>query len=132
MSSAYYIVVDRDIEGFDSFVNGKAVARESDRLAQLTQSIGLREINEFVSADPDDLVAMAEEFGVELPSEPQPEQWFVPEEGLAWISKLRDSLSVHPDAVDDLDAIRSDLAEYHGVLEQAKANGARWHFAVDF
>ena len=132
MGAAYYIVLDREIAGVDPFVNGKAVARESDRLEIVSQSIGLRDINEFVSASPDDLMATAEELGIELPNEPPPEVWFAPEEGLSWISQLQHHLTANPNAVGDADAVLADLAEYREVLDTAKANDVRWHFAVDF
>jgi hypothetical protein len=63
MGAAYYIKLDREIAGLDPFVNGKAIARENERLAQVTQQLGLRDVNEFVSADPDELLAIAEELG---------------------------------------------------------------------
>ena len=71
MGAAYYIVLDLEIAGLDPFVNGKAIARESERLALVTQQLGLRDVNEFVSADPDELLAIAEELGVELTYPPQ-------------------------------------------------------------
>ena len=132
MGAAYYIVLDREIAGVDPFVNGKAVARESDRLELVTQSLGLRDINEFVSASPDDLMATAEELGIELPNEPPPEAWFTPEEGLTWVSRLQDHLRTNPNEVGDADAVLADLAEYRQLLDTAKANDIRWHFAVDF
>jgi hypothetical protein len=132
MGAAYYIVLEREIDGLDSFVNGKAVARESDRLESVTKSIGLRDINEFVSANPDDLVAMAEGLGIELPVEPPPEAWFAAEEGLGWVSQLRRHVAANANEVDDADAVLADLAEYCTVLEAAQASAVRWHFAVDF
>ena len=132
MSAAYYIVLDREIDGIDLFVNGKAVARESDRLALMTQALGLRDINEFVSADPDDLAATAEEFGIDLPDEPPPETWFAPEEGLSWVSQLQAHLTANPDEVGDADTVLDDLAEYRALLNAAQTHEVRWHFAVDF
>ncbi len=132
MGAAYYLVLDREIAGLDTFVNGKAVARESERLAVVTQTLGLRDINEFVSANPDDLMATADELGVELPVEPPPETWFAPDEGLTWVSQLQNYLVTSPKEVGDAGAVLADLTEYHEVLNAAKANGLRWHFAVDF
>lgn len=132
MGAAYYLVLDREIAGLDPFVNGNAIARESDRLALVTQTLGLRDINEFVSASPDDLIATAVELGIELHVEPPPETWFAPEEGLTWVSQLQDYLTTSPNEVADADAVLGDLAEYRKVLAAAKANDMRWHFAVDF
>lgn len=132
MGTAYYIVLDREIFGLDAFVNGKAVARESDRLARVTQTLGLRDINKFVSANPDELIAAAEQFGVGLPFEPPPETWFSPQDGLDWISKVQNHLVANPSDVNDAEAVLADLREYHDVLDSAKANDVRWHFAVDY
>lgn len=132
MGAAYYIVLDREIAGLDPFVNGKAIARESERLAQVTQQLGLRDVNEFVSADPDELLAIAEELGVELPHAPPPEAWFAPEEGLSWIARLQSHLVDNPHDVGDASAVVEDLAEYRLVLTAAKTHAAQWHFAVDY
>lgn len=132
MGAAYYIVLDREIAGLDPFVNGKAIARESERLAQATQNLGLRDVNEFVSADPDELMSIAEELGVELPNAPPPEAWFAPNEGLNWISRLESHLIDNPHDVGDASAVLEDLAEYRNLLIAAQAHAARWHFAVDF
>lgn len=132
MGAAYYIVLDREIAGLDPFVNGKAVARESERLALVTQQLGLRDVNEFVSADPDELLAIAEELGVELPHAPPPEAWFAPEEGLNWTSQLESHLNNNPHDVGDACAVLEDLAEYRNVLIAAETHSAQWHFAFDY
>ena len=44
MGAAYYIKLDREIAGLDPFVNGKAIARENERLAQVTQQLVLRDV----------------------------------------------------------------------------------------
>ena len=132
MGAAYFFVLDREIAGCDPFVDGKAMARESDRIALITQSVGLRDFNDFVSANPDDLMATAEELGIELPEEATAEAWFAPEEGLSWISQLQTHLSANPSAVEDADAVFADLTEYRALLDTAQANGARSHLTVDF
>lgn len=132
MGAAYYIVLDREIAGIDTFVNGKAIARESEQLDQVTQRLGLRELNDFVSANPEELLSIAEELGVELPHAPPPEAWFTPEEGLNWISNLQSRLTDHPYEVGDAEAVMRDLAEYRDLLLAVQAHAARWHFAVDF
>jgi hypothetical protein len=116
MGAAYYIVLDREIAGVDPFVNGKAIARESERLDQVTQRLGLRDLNDFVSANPDELLAIAEELGLELPSAPPPEAWYTAEEGLAWISNLQSRLIDNPHEVGDAEAVLEDLAEYRDLL----------------
>lgn len=132
MGAAYFIAINSDEPGFDSFVNGKAIALDSEGLERVTQSLGLKEINEFVSAAPEELAAMAEEFGVDEPFDVPDEEWFEADEGLGWIAAIREFIESHPDSVSDSQAVLSELAEYQAVLEQVKAAGLRWHFSVDF
>src|SRR5215211_6404358 len=122
MGVAYFIVLDREIAGVDAFVDGKAVAREGDRLAVVTQTLGLRNLNEFVSADPNDVLEMAEELGIDLPNQPPPEVWFAPEDGLNWVSQVWNYLTANPSAVGDANGVLADLDEYRALLDTAKAN----------
>ena len=132
MSVAYFIALDNPNPGFDLFVNGKAIARESKRLSKIASSLGLKTPDEYVSMSSDDAASMAEEFGVGDEVEMPPEQWFDAAEGLAWVSRLRAHIESDVKAVKDASAVLSDLAEYAHVLSQANVIGAKWHFAVDF
>ena len=132
MGAAFFIVLERDIEGVDPFVNGKAIARESDQLDVIASGLGLRAACDFVSQDPADLLEMAEEMGVELPHDPPPEVWYSADEGLDWVSRMTEHLSGNPGAVGDAEAVLADLMEYREVLKAAQSNGVRWHMAVDF
>ena len=38
----------------------------------------------------------------------------------------------NPNAMKACEAVLADLAEYEGVLERARAIGAKWHSSVDF
>ena len=49
MSGAYYIVLDVPEPGFDTFVNGKFLARNSAMLNRICQDLGLREFDDYVS-----------------------------------------------------------------------------------
>ena len=84
MGAAYYIVLDK--HDIDAFVNGKAIAREARRFSRIAKSIGTHTIDDFISFSDEDLESAAEDFGVEGDIAPANEQWFVPDEGLAWVS----------------------------------------------
>lgn len=130
MSFAYYIVLDDSNPGFDTFVNGKAVARavaeidalcEQERLGRLDQFIGqsVAEFGDLLGED------------IELPeSESVEAVWFDPDEGITFLdaltAKIRSDRSL-PFRGDVLE----DLAEYRRVLVQAKAIRAKWHLAID-
>ena len=54
MGVAYYIVLDNDEPGFDTFVNGKAVARAIDELDALCDEAGLAKLDSFMGQSADD------------------------------------------------------------------------------
>lgn len=132
MGVAYFIVLERELEGIDSFVNGKAIARESDQLDLIAEALGLRGVNDFVSQDPAALMEMAEAMGIDLPHEPPAEVWFAADEGLDWVLQIEKHLNENPGSVGDAEEVLADLMEYRVLLETAKSNGMRWHMAVDF
>jgi hypothetical protein len=49
MSLAYFIVVNHDAPGFDTFVNGKAVAKQSEQLDALAKRLGVIALEDFSS-----------------------------------------------------------------------------------
>ena len=52
MSVAYYIVLDRRIEGVDTTMDGKCLARAAEILDGIAESLDVRPISDFLSADP--------------------------------------------------------------------------------
>lgn len=132
MSVAYYIVLDKSDIDFDSFVNGKSLARAWDALSPTVKKLGLRDIEDFVSCDPEELADILEDLGAGDSVEVPEEQWFEPTEGLEWILKLSEYLQKNPKALQNSADVLSDLNEYKEVLEAAKKMNARWHFSVDF
>ena len=57
MSVAYYIVLDKEEPGFDTFVNGKALAHEK-RLESLCKKLGLKTFEDFLTMSGDDIADM--------------------------------------------------------------------------
>ncbi len=129
MSVAYYIVLDRDDPGFDTFVNGKFLAHE-DGLDALCKQLGLKTCEDFLSMSEDEFSDMLDE-DIELPAG-EGEQWFTPEEGLAWVAALAAHIAANPASVAKPRGCLEDLAEYAEVLEKARAIQARWHLGLDF
>lgn len=128
MGVAYYIVLDNDEPGFDTFVNGKALARE-EQLKFLCEELGLKTLNDFLSMSGDEFSDMLDE-EIELPEDGD-RKWFPPDEGLAFVSTLTTHLKANPDSVTNAAGCLDDLAEYAAVLAKAKAIGAKWHLNID-
>ena len=128
MSVTYYIVLEREIPGFDHAVNGKALAKSSKQLDSIAKEKSPPTLMSFFSISGDELTGFAEEHGVSLKQSPPSEKWFSADDGLKTINGLIDATGR-----DKLDArIIADLQDFKTVLETAKRNGVGWHLAVDF
>ncbi|MBI3469222.1 MAG: hypothetical protein HY000_39970 [Planctomycetes bacterium] len=133
MSTAYYIVLDKKVPGFDPFVNGKFLAQEAKRLARVIKALGLRQLNDYVSYTAEEARGMIEEMGADAEETELPdEHWFDVDEGLVWVGALAEHLAENPTGVKNSVGVLSDLREYEEVLTRANTVGARWHLAVDF
>jgi hypothetical protein len=130
MSVAWYIVLEREIPGFDPFVDGKALARAGDELERLAKNAGVSPLMKFFSASPNELAAFAEDHGLDLKgtSAESAEQWFSPEEGLRSVQALLEAVEKRPKDA----RVVSTLKEFQSVLETAQKHSVRWHLAVDF
>lgn len=125
MSVAYFLVLDNPSPGFDTFVNGKFVGKEADRLNRIARELGLKSIDDFVSMDAFDVED-------DLGDMPEMEQvWFEPDEGLTWVQSLADHIRNHSQGLKNPKGVLDDLAEYIHVLKQAETAGCRWRFEVD-
>lgn len=128
MSVAWYIVLEREIPGFDHAVNGKALAKAGDQLEALAKDNKLPTLISFFSISPDELAGFAADHGVALEQQASQEKWFSAEDGLNTINALLDAKHIRK-----LDVrVVSDLQEFKTVLETAKRNGVGWHLAVDY
>jgi hypothetical protein len=129
MSVAYYIVLDNEEPGFDTFVNGKYLAHE-DGLDELCKQLHLKTFEDFLVMSDDDISDLLDE-DFDLP-QPEGKLWFSPEEGLTWVSTLAAYIKANPSSVTELQGCLEDLAEYEEVFEKAKGIGANWRLNLDF
>lgn len=130
MSVAYYIELDIDEPDFDTEVDGKALARNSDRIEALCEQLGLTPLQAFMGMSGDDIADLLDE-DIDQ-AEAIEETWFTPDAGLAVVNALSAHIRANPDAVTHTKGVLEDLAGYAEVLQQASAVGARWHLALDF
>jgi hypothetical protein len=133
---AFFIVLDRENPGFDTMVNGKFLAKDAEQLEKITDSLGLRALEAYVSYSPEEARAMMEDMEVdpdEIEGIKLPERvWYDPQEGLDWIAKVGANVRANPSGVKNAEGVLEDLDEYRSVLEQAKGIGARWNLQVEF
>ena len=53
MGVAYFIVLESKIEGLDTMIDGKLLARTAEVLDAIALQLAVRPISEFISIDPD-------------------------------------------------------------------------------
>ena len=130
-----YIVVEGEDPGFDTFVNGRALARHEDALEKLALSLGIRPLIEFFSADENSMALLIEEGAgnAELLRKMPPPQWYSPGEGHAAVRALVEALEEEPQLLgSDGERILGELREFEKVLSKADERGMRWHLAVSW
>ena len=130
MSSALYIVLDREVPGLDTFMNGKALAAAEEVVTARCEQLGVRDLWSFYSVDPLDVADPLDDlddFGDLDGREPSTtEAWFPPTDGLATIRALREALRDQARS-----AVLEDLGDMERILAEAERAGARWYLAVD-
>lgn len=130
MSVAWYIVLEREIPGSETFINGKALGHASELLDSLATHAGVLPLSGFFSASTEELTGFAADHGMdlkELGTVPA-EKWFLPEDGLTTLGALMKAAESGKIG----DHIVKDLQDFQAVLQSAQANGVRWRLAVDF
>jgi len=133
MSVAYFILLDNREPGFDTFVNGKFLAQDAKALIKIARKLNLKTLDDFCSMSPVEARAVLEDLGGDVDNAEFPEeQWYLPEEGLTWVTTVTNYIKTDPSAVRNAENVLSDLAEYKEVLTNAKRIGARWHLQVDY
>jgi len=127
MSLAWYIVPEREIPGFDTFANGKALAKANDVLEAIATRHSVRPLMSFFSPSTDEVIAFAQSEGANLPKAIE-KTWFTAEEGLRTVNLLLES--VEKDSTSG--RVVKDLEDFRRVLETLRKCDVRWHLAVDF
>ena len=135
MAASMYIVVEGDDPGFDTFVNGRSLARHEDALEKLALRLGVRPLIEFFSADENSMSLLIEEGAGnrELLNRLPPPQWYSASEGLATVQALVDELQHEPQQLGtEGGQVLGELLEYKKVLEKTRDRAMRWHLAVSW
>jgi hypothetical protein len=128
-------VVEGDDPGFDTFVNGRSLARHEDALEKLALALGVRPLIDFFSADENSMALLIEEGAgdQELLRRLPPPQWYLPAEGLKTVEALVEALRDDPQQLGtEGKQVISELREYAEVLAKAGDRQMRWHLAVSW
>lgn len=135
MAASLYIVVEGEDPGFDTFVNGHALARNEDALERLAESLHVAPLLQYFSADENSMCLLLEhgagdpEWARNLP-EPQ---WFDPVDGLVTVRALKRYLIASPVCLgSETPQVLNELREYERVLEKARKYKLRWQLAVSW
>jgi hypothetical protein len=124
MSLAYFITLNQPQTDFDTFVNGKSIAKQAEALGQLAIQLGVTPL--------DDFLGMSDDVAEDFDSDANVDLWFKPEAGLQTIEVLIKYLEQTPNSVKNSKGVLEDLQEYQNVLNQVKAKGLEWRFEMDF
>ena len=130
-----YIVVEGEDPGFDTYVNGRALARQEAGIERLAHTLAVRPLLEFFSADENSMALLIEEGAgnPDLLHRLPPPQWFPPEAGLQTVRSLIEALEQEPRRLGQETAgVISELLEYERVLRKAADRGLRWHLAFSW
>jgi hypothetical protein len=135
MAASMYIVVQGEDPGFDTFVNGRSLARHEDALERLALRLGVRPLIEFFSADENSMSLLIEEGAGnrELLNRLPPPQWYSAEDGLTTVEALVDALKHEPQQLGtEGEQVLAELLEYKKVLQKTREREMKWHLAVSW
>jgi len=121
MGAAFYIALEKEIDGLDTMMDGKMLSRHIESLDSVAQKLGVRPLTEFISMDADALASIVgdDADGIEIP----PLQHFSAQDGLVTVRALLPRPEAQP-------AIQ-DLKDCERILSTAAQHGVGWHLQVD-
>ena len=131
--SVIYIELENEIPDFDSYVNGRGLARSEEQLSQLAKSKSLTPLMEFFGVSPDEFYELGGKPGEVSEEDLEANNlWFNPEDGLSTVEALLAAIVETPKAVENPEQVVSELEEWKVVLQHAISNSTRWRVAVDY
>jgi len=126
VGAAYYIVLEKEVEGLESLMDGKSLSRHIESLDAEARQLGVRPLSEFFSIAPEQASEFMEGEGVDAADMELPHlQQFSAEEGLTTVRALLSQSQAHAEHVAE------DLRECERILIAASQHGIGWHFEID-
>ena len=129
MGAAYFIVLERAIDGLETGMDGKNLSRHIESLDATARELGVRPLSDYFSVDPVELAEFMEgEEGEPIDAgdgKLPPLEQFSALEGLATVRALAGQPAAWADDV------AQDLRECERILSAAAQRGIGWHFELD-
>ena len=131
MGAALFIHLEQDIPDFDPFVNGKAVAQETDAIERALNSLGGGSLFDFFSVSDDEAALMFDDVDDDFVPEIPDDAWHAATDGLPLFNSLVDYVRDNSSQFADAESLREDLADFVRVLTKAAEHNVRWRLCPD-
>ncbi len=118
----FYLEFNPHVSGVD--FESSAFANASDQLAAIAKHLGLPSHFELFSCAAQNDLCPPEHQETEIP-------WFDPKVGIDWLEAIVTHIRSNRASVPNADELLADLSQCADVLRRAKAEGSKWHFAMD-
>jgi hypothetical protein len=118
----YYLELDPEIA--DAYFESSTFAEASEQLEEIAKQLGIVNHFELFSYAAQNDLCPAEYQETEIP-------WHEPQVGVDWLDAVSTYIRSNPASVPNAERLLSDFAECKDVLQRAKAEGSKWHFAMD-
>ena len=133
MGVTCFVVLERKIDGLETMMDGKCLARAAEALDAIAPQLGVRPVSEFISADPKQVAEFLKGEGVDVDDTELPTmQQFPAEEGLVTVRALMAHVQSQPQNLMQADGVVQELRECERILSAAAQHGVGWHFKIDF
>jgi hypothetical protein len=135
--SAYFIVLQEDVDDVDAFVALKTITKARDKLAEIAEEIGVSSLESFVHGNDrgrDDFEDIAENEGwggIDYQTSAGTEEWFEPNDGLDSVRALIGYIESDPECLKRPKATLEELRGMETVLESAMQAGVKFRLEED-
>ena len=127
-----FIVLEREIPGLDTMMDGKSLSLASNKLKRLAKKLGVTPLSEFLSIDPVKFSDFLKKEGIRDSVVPIPPlQHFSGEQGLVTIRALLDYIKSHRISVPNSSGVLKDLQDCERILLLAANHRVRWRMDVE-
>jgi len=118
----YYLTLCPKIP--DANFESVAFPKASEQLETIEKRLGLPSHFEFFSYAAQNDLCPPEHQETEIP-------WYEAQVGIDWLDAVSKDIKSNPASVPNADQLLSDFSECIAILERAKSEGSKWHFAMD-